>query len=80
MILRIFLDIMPNSYIIKNFSEYRFVEKPAEKLLEQVEVWNERLRFKTNYLTLMLRARSTTNLKPLPHRQPHTNLILNVNR
>ena len=36
MISRNFLNIIPNSYNIKNFSGYYSVEKPPKKLLEQV--------------------------------------------
>ena len=38
MIIRKFLDIIPSSHNIKNFSEYYSVEKPPKKLLEQVKV------------------------------------------
>ena len=35
MISRLFLDIMPNKYNIKNFSGYHSVEKLPKKLFEQ---------------------------------------------
>ena len=36
MIARLFLDIMPDRYPIKNFFGYYFVEQRPKKLLEQV--------------------------------------------